>query len=198
MYSPEPSVIFSIILIIRGHLLQITPFKHNLPDKESGMLARSNAQLNPNDSRKPVSIVLSKTLKMSDHEEDKWWLSKFKAEHMKCSTEVNTSLWIMYWPCPVVHILAYSFPTTLPESSKQALGRIDSYKIQKEGVFFFYRWSVSITSQCFPITLFRLQRFYCLLLIVALNTQLTLSIILFLFRCTEFITAWIHYHQNCK
>lgn len=57
MYSLEPSIIFSITLIIRGHLLQITPFKHNLPDKESGMLARSNAQLNPNESRQPASIA---------------------------------------------------------------------------------------------------------------------------------------------
>lgn len=71
MYSPEPSIIFSIILIIRGHLLQITPFKHNLPDKESRMPARSNAQLNPRESRKPVSIVLSKAWKMPDREEDK-------------------------------------------------------------------------------------------------------------------------------
>lgn len=71
------------------------------------MLARLNAQLNPNENKQPVSVVLSKIWKMSHYEEDKWWLSKFKAEHMKYSTQVNTFLWIMYLSCEVVHILAY-------------------------------------------------------------------------------------------
>lgn len=47
MYSPEPSITSSNTLVIRGQLLQITPFKYNLPDTKSGMLARSDTWPNP-------------------------------------------------------------------------------------------------------------------------------------------------------
>lgn len=71
MYSPEPSTTFSVTLIIRGHLLRITLFRGNLPDKKSGMLARLNTQLNPKESRQLVSMALTKIQKVSCCEGDK-------------------------------------------------------------------------------------------------------------------------------
>lgn len=128
---------------------------------------------------------------------DKWWLSRFKAEHMQCSTQVNTSPWIMYFPWEVVHSLALLSHLSGINLSKQALGRIYLYKTQKQGGLSSLGDWYSRTPQSSPFSFFcELQRLLLLVINSGFNYTRNISVLLFL-RCTESITTRIHNHQNC-